>query len=160
MAPIESHGNNKLVEKFIHFLNEHHCRQTPERLAVLHKALEHNKHFSIDELCVELNDGNLHVSRATVYNTIELLCEAQILRRIHVDMRRVRYERLENTNYIHLVCTQCGKIKEVRDVNLNARMNARSFTAFNSSYFTLCVYGICSTCARKMKRPTKRQNPN
>ncbi len=153
MAPIELHANPKLVEKFHQFLNERNCRHTPERDIVLRKALEWNKHFSIDELYQALSQSGTIVSRATVYNTVELLCEAQILRRIHVDLRRVRYEQLENTNYIHLVCNECGKIKEVRDNGLTAHMNARSFTAFHSSYFTICVYGICNACARKKKKP-------
>ncbi len=156
MALTETHASPKIVGKFHHFLNEHHCRHTPERDLVLGKALEWNKHFSIDELYQALSESGTMVSRATVYNTVELLCEAQILRRIHVDLRRVRYERLEKTNLIHLVCNECGKIKEVRDNDLNAHMNARSFTAFHSSYFTICVYGICNTCARKKKKNRKQ----
>ena len=156
MALNETHASPKIVGKFHHFLNERHYRHTPERDLVLRKVLEWNKHFSIEELCQALTESGTMVSRATVYNTVELLCEAQILRRIHVDLRRVRYERLEKTNFIHLVCNECGKIKEVRDNDLNAHMNARSFTAFHSSYFTICVYGTCNTCARKKKKTHKQ----
>ena len=92
------------------------------------------------------------MSRATLYNTIHLLVEAQLVRRHVFDGLQVQYEKAGNTPHSHLICTSCGKLKEVRDPNFIAFMNARKFTAFTTDYYSLYVYGTCSTCARKHKR--------
>jgi Fur family ferric uptake transcriptional regulator len=95
-------------------------------------------------------DG-FRVSRSTVYNTVELLIEAKMLRRHVFEGMQAQYERI-TLPHTHLICTTCGKVKEVRDTNLAAFMNARRFNAFNADHYSLYVYGTCSTCARKLKR--------
>ena len=60
-------------------------RQTPERFAILDKTLEQKVHFDIDELYKNI-EADYHVSRSTVYNTVELLCECNILRKHYLKL--------------------------------------------------------------------------
>ena len=58
----------------------------------------------------------------------------------------------------HLICTSCGKIKEVRDPELNSLIDNKRFQAFTVTHFSLNIYGECSACARKKRRAKLKTN--
>ena len=140
------------AKRFDQFLDEKKMRKTPERFAILHCILAFQSHFTIDQLAQSMEQGAYHVSRATIYNTLQLLVEAGLVRRHAFEAAQVQYEKAGNTPHTHLICRHCGKVKEVRDPDFIAAMNARKFTAFTTDYYMLYVYGTCSTCARKLKK--------
>ena len=157
-----ANSNNPVVRKFSEYLDAHALRRTTERYAILNRIMNINGHFTVEELQQLLDIDGFRVSRSTVYNTIELLIEAKLLRRHVFEGMQAQYERI-TLPHTHLICTSCGKIKEVRDPNLAAFMNARRFNAFNTDHYSLYVYGTCSTCARKLKRnrqATRNDNNN
>ncbi len=157
-----ANSNNPVVRKFSDYLDAHALRRTTERYAILNRIMNINGHFTVEELQQLLDIDGFRVSRSTVYNTIELLIEAKLLRRHVFEGMQAQYERI-TLPHTHLICTSCGKIKEVRDPNLAAFMNARRFNAFNTDHYSLYVYGTCSTCARKLKRnrqATRNDNNN
>ena len=107
----------------------------------------------------EMEQDSYHVSRATIYNTMELLVEGGRVRKHQCGNRHAQYEKvLDATNHHHLMCTECGKIKEVKDTELIKYMNLRKYPSFSTQYFALYVYGICSRCARRMKKATSEKN--
>jgi len=146
-----SFDSNPMVKKFNEFLDIKGLRKTSERSAIISRIASVPNHFTIDQLQQMMDETSFHVSRATLYNTVELMLEAGLLRRHVFEGMQAQYERV-TTPHTHLVCTTCGKIKEVRDANFIGFMNARRFTAFNVDYYSLYVYGTCSTCARKQRR--------
>ena len=148
-------SNVALAKKFDDFLAENGMRRTPERTAIVNHVLAATGHFTIDQLKQQLDEKDFYVSRATLYNTIDLLIQMGVLRRHVFEGLPPQYERANVPVHSHLVCTVCGKVKEVRDNNFIAFMNTRKFTAFTQHYYALSVYGICNTCARKMKRNSK-----
>ncbi len=150
-------SSNPVVRKFSDYLDAHGMRKTPERYAILNRIMSINGHFTIEELQQMIDADGFRVSRSTVYNTVELLIEAKMLRRHVFEGMQAQYERI-TLPHTHLVCTTCGKVKEVRDTNFAAFMNARRFNAFNTDHYSLYVYGTCSTCARKMKRARQVSN--
>ena len=143
--------NSPVVRKFNEFLDSRGMRRTTERYAILNRIMSINGHFTIEELQQLIEGDGFRVSRSTVYNTVELLMEAKMLRRHVFEGMQAQYERI-TLPHIHLICTICGKVKEVKDTNFAAFMNARRFNAFNTDHYSLYVYGTCSTCARKLKR--------
>ena len=156
----DQNSNLQLIKKFNAFLDKKSMRKTPERIAVLEHILTIDKHFTVDQLYQLMEDDCYHVSKATLYNTMELLMESGILRKHCFDGLPPQYELHRTMPHSHLICTSCGKVKEVRDNNLTAFMNARKYTAFTTSYYSLTVYGVCSTCMRRMKRETKMSPVN
>lgn len=144
-------SNNPVVRKFNDYLDAHGMRRTTERYAILRRIMDINGHFTVEELQQMIIDDGFRVSRSTVYNTVELLIDAKMLRRHVFEGMQAQYERI-TLPHTHLICTTCGRIKEVRDTNFAAFMNARRFNAFNTDHYSLYVYGTCSTCARKSKR--------
>ncbi len=157
---IDPIANTAVLKKFTSFLEGKQLRKTPERFAVLRHALAFNRHFTIDQLQQSLDGASFHVSRATLYNTIDLLLESGIIVKHLFEGVQPQYERTGSIPHSHLVCTSCGKVKDVRDTNLAAFMNAMKFNAFNASHYSLTVYGMCSTCTRKLKRSAKKPKKN
>lgn len=137
-----------MVERFTRYLEEGHLRKTPERYAILARVMTLPPHFEVEEVCRELARTRFHVSRATVYNTVELLCNCGLLRRLMIDPRRVRYE-IADTNHMHLVCTQCGAIAEAEAPELMRVAESHLMGGFEPAYYTMCVYGICADCRHK-----------
>lgn len=139
---------NILRNQLTEFLRSRHLRKTPERYAILEKAIDLSAHFEVDKLYNALEEEGYHVSRATVYNTLELLCEAGILNRHIFATNQARYE-LARGSHLHLICRKCGKIREIDDPSLTARLLTEEYEDFSPEYSSSSVYGLCSDCAQK-----------
>ena len=138
------------------YMTQHKLRKTPERFAIMEKVFDMNTHFSIDSLHSSLDAGGYHVSRATVYNTIELLIKAGLVRRHTFESQSPQYEKIAGlTKHYHLVCSRCGKIREIKDNEIDMLLNARRFGNFQPKYIDLNVYGLCASCVRKTRQTVK-----
>lgn len=155
---IDTTSNSAYVKKFLQFLEQQHFRKTPERFVVLDKAMKMQHVFTIEQLGHEVEQGGYMVSRATLYNNVELLVQAELLHKLNYDGQHTYYEKLSLSRYTHLVCQECGKVKVVKDNTFVAYMNAKTYTAFTSRHFSLCVYGICNSCARRLKKQRLSKN--
>jgi len=112
--------NEKAAEQFRDFLKRGKNRITPERFEVLDAALEHNGHFGADDLFIQLKNINSKVSRATVYNTLELLAQCELIRKRNFGDNINRYENnYKKQTHDHLICVNCGKIVEFTDIRMN-----------------------------------------
>ena len=142
---------------FSEFLRQRGMRRTPERFAILDKVAQTFEHFSIDMFYESLEDEGFHVSRATVYNTIQLLEDCGLVRRHKFDNTCSRFEFVRGpaSNHHHLICTECGSIREVKDPDIAKMLNNKRYARFNTAYFSLYLYGTCSRCARKKRPGTK-----
>lgn len=145
--------------KFTLYLKDRGMRNTPERFAILDKVFALNVHFDVDSLYNMLEEESYHVSRATIYNTISLLEDCGLVRKHIFDKHQAKYEKVVSTsiNHHHLICTECGKVKEVKDLEFTGYMNAKKYNAFTVNYFQLYVYGVCNNCVRKKKRDLKEK---
>ena len=64
---------------FTEYLRDHNLRKTPERFAILQEIYSTNGHFGIEDLYNKMKDTRYRVSRATLYNTIELLLDCNLV---------------------------------------------------------------------------------
>ncbi|MFZ1519985.1 MAG: transcriptional repressor [Ignavibacteriaceae bacterium] len=112
--------NEKAEEIFKSFLKRGKNRITPERFEVLDVALDHQGHFGADDLFIQLKNLKSKVSRATVYNTLELLAQCDLLSKRNFGDNLTRYEsNYKRQTHDHLICVDCGKIVEFTDLRLN-----------------------------------------
>lgn len=156
---VMNEDKSKLAAKsgFTTFLKSRKLRCTAERELILETVLGINGRFSAERLH-GLVETKCHISTATIYNTLQILTEAGIVKRHHFDGQSSLYEKItgaSNVTNLHLMCTECGKIKEIRDLEVAKLLHSRRYPTFHTAYFTVCAYGICSRCARKSKK--KRQ---
>ena len=131
-------------------------RKTPERFAILDKIYSSSAHVDVVTLRQAMLADGFQVSRATVYNTLDLLIEAGLVRRIILGDGVTRYERVvQANNHHHLICTQCGKVKEMKAVEVVGELLSRKPRSFEPMYYTLYIYGLCSRCAKAEKAAAK-----
>lgn len=141
---------DELEARFSKFIKKRGLRNTMERFAILARVRMLRSHFEVDDLYRKMEDDGFHVSRATVYNTVGLLCQCGILRCLHFDGRQSRYE-MALENHLHLVCTECGAIREVDDSGMLATLEKMRFPRFSPYSVSATVNGVCSRCRRKRK---------
>lgn len=127
-------------------------RKTPERFEILHAVLDIKGHFDVESLYANLENKSYHVSRTTVYNTLELLCQCGIVRKLLFDTHQARYELAELT-HSHLICTQCGDIREIDLEATDAALSRMDFNGFVPAYVSTCIYGLCNACREKALNP-------
>lgn len=137
------------------YLERNNMRKTAERFAVLDAVYSFNGHFSLDDLNQRLQETNFPVSRATLYNTINLF----------IQMRLVIYQRTLNKtlfeacyqekNHSHQICTMCGKITEVKSSLIDAAVEQTQLRRFRKDGYSLYIYGTCSSCQAKITRKAK-----
>jgi Fur family ferric uptake transcriptional regulator len=132
-------------EQFKSFLKQGKHRITPERFEVLDFAIDYKGHFAADELFIKMKNYDSNVSRATVYNTLELLAQCDLLAKRHFGDNKTHYESSFNRkNHGHLICTKCGKIQEFSSGKMNQIVDEISYQFnFDSSGFSFNIFGIC-----------------
>jgi len=137
-------------------LNNH--RRTPERYAILKAVYSIDGHFTLDELGEKLlNEQKFPVSRATLYNTLNLFLELRLVIR-HRFQGTTKYEAcFAEESHCHQICTVCGRVTEVKAPEVSEAINNIHLKRFRKDGFSLYVYGICSTCQGLITRRLKQR---
>lgn len=135
----------KTHEKFKKFLKSGKHRITPERFEVLDYALESGGHFSADELYLQMKSGKSNVSRATVYNSLELLVKCGMLVKRHFGDNKTFYESSYNRqNHGHLICKVCGEIIEFNNPKISEVVDEIvTENRFSNDSFQFNIFGQC-----------------
>ena len=107
------------AEIFRNFLKSGKNRITPERFEVLEAVIDHEGHFGADDLYILMKNANSRVSRATVYKTLELLVQCDLISKRHFGENLTRYESsFKRQTHDHLICIDCGRIVEFSDARI------------------------------------------
>lgn len=132
-------------ERFLGFLKERGQRRTPERIAILDALYATSDHIDADTLFARLKDDGVQVSRATVYNTLDLLIESDLAVRHQFGQQQAKYERAyAYWQHDHLICEDCGEILEFCDPRLQEiQETVADIYGFDVSRHALTVYGHC-----------------
>ncbi len=130
---------------FTEYLKSGNHRITPERFEVLNFALNKKGHFAADELYADMKKNKSNISRATVYNTLELLVDCQLLVQRNFGDGKTTYEsNFKRKAHDHLICTNCGEIIEFSAPEIEEIVKrVCDELGFIPSGYSFNIFGIC-----------------
>jgi Fe2+ or Zn2+ uptake regulation protein len=136
-------AKGRTLAGIIQRLEDRGCRVTAPRLAVLAAAADSGDQFSADEVAHRLP----HVGRATVFRTLKLLVEMDVLCRVLLDDGSLRYRWSRRGHHHHLVCSECGAVEDFTACDVAELVSELTRRAgFTVDGHWLEVYGRCAAC--------------
>jgi len=113
--------DDSIAERLAEFIRRKGLRRTGQRDRIIAEVFSKEEHFSADELFERVRRSDEKVSRATVYRTLALLVEADLLRQIDLGDDHTTYDPnfVDKPSHNHLVCIDCGKVVEFEDSGID-----------------------------------------
>ena len=140
------------------YLAAHKLRQTYERDWILRECCRLKTPISREQVIERAEKKG--ICKASVYNTWKILREAYIIRSTDKNIgKKELYEiGTASRSRLMLVCTQCNKMTEIRDTNIDTPITARPYKNFIMDHYTLYIYGQCRVCHRLAMKKLEEQN--
>ncbi|MEN6412592.1 MAG: Fur family transcriptional regulator [Veillonellales bacterium] len=133
--------------------HERQYKLTPQRQIILQVFLDHHdEHLCAEDVHMIVHRQSSEIGLATVYRTLEVLSDLDVLRKMDFGDGRSRYEINEADTphqHHHLICLSCGKVKEFEDDLLETLETVISRNSnFKIVDHQVKFYGYCQECQK------------
>ena len=142
--------NEAILRKFKSVIKDEGLKLTPQRVAVFEEVCSSDTHRESEEIYIALKNKNNNVSRATVYRTMDLLYEHELVQRMDIGDGKWRYEHwLDCSHHDHIICIRCGDIVEFT----NDRIEKLQKDICDTFDYQLIrhihqLFGFCKSCQK------------
>ncbi|MCX6640752.1 MAG: Fur family transcriptional regulator [bacterium] len=137
--------------QFAEYLRHTGLKLTRARRVILQEAFRTHGHFDAEALYSRLKKRRAGVSRATVYRTLPLLVNSNLVRKLDLGEGRSTFEHtLGHPHHDHLVCIDCGSVFEFHNPKIETLQQGicKEFD-FEMLSHSQQIYGRCKDCRRK-----------
>ncbi|HLP19863.1 MAG TPA: transcriptional repressor [Chitinophagales bacterium] len=145
---------------FSAYLERKQLRKTTERYTILEEIYKRDDHFEAESLFNFFKKKKFNISRATVYNTLELLVSCDLVKKHQFGKNQAQYEKSYGyKQHDHIICVDCKKVVEFCDPRIqNIKTMMGDLLNFKITHHSLNMYGICGNCQKQREiDATKRE---
>lgn len=136
-------------EHAIEQMQANNIRITPQRRAIIRYLADSKKHDTAEEIYGALKDDYPNMSVATIYNTLNLLLDYNLVRQIRTDGLTAHYDFNAEKHY-HIICKECGKITDVHlPLFEQVESDIEEETGYKVEKYNLEIIGLCAECQNK-----------
>ena len=134
---------NQKIENLAKTLNEKDIKPSYQRIKILEYLITKRNHPTVDKIFNELLKEIPTLSKATVYNTLDLFKEANLARIVTIENNETRYD-AKVASHGHFKCESCGSIYDF-EVNID-NLSTDSLEHFKINEKNVYFRGICPKC--------------
>ncbi|MHC1693456.1 MAG: Fur family transcriptional regulator [Sphaerochaetaceae bacterium] len=128
----------------VQILSEHGIRPLSHRVAVYQYLNTHLTHPTAETIFLDLKSKLASLSRTTVYNVLNLLCEKGVVRRVSIEDHELRYD-VNTSDHIHLKCGKCGQVFDLPKVEFPRIQLPEGFV---QKEVQVNIIGLCHDCVK------------
>ena len=134
---------------FLRYLREQGLPVTQQREQIADVVFATDGHLSVEDIEEKLRDRGERIGKATIYRTLETLVKSGLVAEHDFGEGFKRYEHLFGQKGVrqHLVCSECGSVKEIEDPELlRLQQRIARDQDFAPARYRLQMYGLCAGC--------------
>jgi Fur family transcriptional regulator, ferric uptake regulator len=146
---------NKLLTDFKQLLKTNGLKFTIQREVILEMLYNSDEHLTPEGLhhLIQQRHSELNTGIATVYRTLSLLEESEMVTSLSFGAQGKKYELGAKDHHDHIICTQCGSITEFVDEQIELRQQEiTKALGFTMQEHSMQIYGICKNCQETSKK--------